>query len=285
MAYRLIPLLLLMLAASSLPAMQRYQASIEESRWELVASPVRCELKHPIPRYGEGVFVQSAGGELAFRMHVFDPPVDGASASLFSVPPFWKPGEQKELGQMTLERGDMPFYASRAVALRMLYELDAGSFPTLKYRDLADRTEDVFVALSSANFHDVLPRFRQCVSGLIPYSVDELKDAMVLFDFGKAVLDYDARRQLDELALFATHEDKLRFFIEGHTDSRGTRRFNERLAAKRTRAVKDYLVSKGVPAGRISIKAYGERQPLVSNGSDQGRAKNRRVTVSIMHLP
>ncbi len=283
MAYRYLLILFLLSGLPSTQAKQRFQASIEESRWELQSSPVRCELKHAIPRYGEGVFIQSAGGELAFQMHVLDPPVASATASMLSVPAFWKPGEQKELAQITLDSGRTPFYFTRDLALRMLYELDASRFPTLQYQDFADQTEQVSVALSSVNFHTVLPRFRQCIRALKPYGVEGLKDAMVMFDFGRAELNYNARQQLDGLALFATHEASLRFFIEGHTDSRGTRRFNQRLAAKRTSAVRDYLVARGVEPSRITIKAYGERQPLVSNHSDQGRAKNRRVTVSVIN--
>ena len=67
-----------------------YVAGIEESHWQVQASPVRCELRHDIPRYGEGRFVYSAGGELAFEISVFDPPVRDGVASMISVPPFWK---------------------------------------------------------------------------------------------------------------------------------------------------------------------------------------------------
>jgi outer membrane protein OmpA-like peptidoglycan-associated protein len=282
MAYRLIIPFVLVLLPLQLGAIQRYQANIEQSRWELASSPLRCELRHPIPRYGQGVFVHSAGGELAFKIHVFDPPVANSVASMLSVAPFWKPGENRELAQVSLEKGKMPVYISRQLALRMLYELDAGRFPTLHYKDWADQTEDVYVALSSANFHQVLPLFRQCVDGLVPHGLADLKDTSVMFAFGRAELSLVARQKLDEMALFAAHEPSLRFFIEGHTDSRGTRRFNQRLANRRTRVVVDYLVAKGVRPGQIEVKAYGEKQPVASNTTEHGRAKNRRVTVSVV---
>lgn len=264
-------------------AIQRYQATIEQSRWDVNASRIRCELNHAIPRYGKGSFVYSAGGELAFMMNlVTEPPIKDGMASIKSVPPFWKPGAEKDLGQLNLSRGKTPFYITRDLALRLLYELEAGFMPTLQYKDWADQTNDVVVALSSVNFHEMLPQFQRCISKLVPYSVADLKDAVVLFESGKYRLDPDARLQLDELALFAKEEKGLKFFIEGHTDSQGTREYNQRLSESRTSAVEKYLIEKGVSRKQISRKAYGERHPIAKNASDQGRANNRRVTVSVM---
>ncbi len=278
-------LLLLLIGVFSLPAMaiQRYQATIEQSRWDVAASRIRCELNHAIPRYGKGSFVYSAGGELAFMMNVAtEPPVKDGMASIKSVPPFWKPGEEKDLGQLNLSHGKTPFYVTRDLALRLLYELESGFMPTLQYKDWADQTDEVVVTLSSVNFYEVLPQFQKCISELVPYGVADLKDAVVLFESGKYRLDSDARMQLDELALFAKEEKSLKFFIEGHTDSQGTREYNQRLSESRTAAVENYLIDRGVPRKQISRKAYGERQPIARNTSYQGRANNRRVTVSVM---
>ena len=67
MSNRIIYLLLFTLLSLHVQGSQRYQASIEQSRWELKATPLRCELNHPIPRYGVGQFVhqfQAAGTAL-----------------------------------------------------------------------------------------------------------------------------------------------------------------------------------------------------------------------------
>ena len=264
-------------------AMQRYQATIEQSRWDVSASRIRCELNHAIPHYGKGSFVYSAGGELAFMMNLAaEPPVKDGMASIKSVPPFWKPGEEKDLGQLNLSRGKTPFYITRDMALRLLYELEAGFMPTLQYKDWADQTDEVVVVLSSVNFHEVLPQFQRCINQLVPYGVADLKDAIVLFDSGRHKLDKDAMQQLDEMALFAKEERNLKFFIEGHTDSQGTRQYNQRLSELRTAAVTNYLISKGVSRQQITRKSYGERQPISRNSSDLGKANNRRVTVSVM---
>lgn len=273
-------------ALAQVHASQRFQANFEQSRWETQTSPVRCELNHPIPRYGRGSFVYDAGGELAFTMHLqLEPPIADGVANMLSVPPFWIPGKQKELAQIGLSKGKTPFYVRRDLALRMLYELEAGMFPTLQYKDWADQQDDVSVALSSVNFREVLPEFQQCISQLLPYGLSGVQDGIVRFGSGRYALTDAARAELEPIRLFASQFKNTRVIIEGHTDSRGNREYNQTLSERRTRAVEKYLISQGISPERIISKAYGERTPASSNRFPAGRAMNRRVTVSLTKAP
>jgi OOP family OmpA-OmpF porin len=65
----------------------------------------------------------------------------------------------------------------------------------------------------------------------------------------------------------------------GHTDSVGTDAYNQRLSERRAAAVKDYLVSKGIPASKITTIGKGESQPVATNKTAEGRQKNRRVDI------
>lgn len=65
--------------------------------------------------------------------------------------------------------------------------------------------------------------------------------------------------------------------ISGHTDSRGSRNHNMKLSKDRADSVKDWLVNKGVDASRLTTEGYGPDQPVDSNDSEEGRAKNRRI--------
>jgi OOP family OmpA-OmpF porin len=69
--------------------------------------------------------------------------------------------------------------------------------------------------------------------------------------------------------------------ISGHTDSVGSEAYNMKLGQRRADTVKDYLVSKGVPASKITTKSFGESQPVASNKTAEGRAKNRRAEVDV----
>jgi len=262
----------------------RYQASIEQSDWHVFSSPLRCELHHPVPRYGLASFVYSAGGELAFIMHSIDPAMQDSVANVVSTAPFWKPGKDKELGQLSLSRGKTPFYVSRRLAQRMLYELDASRMPTLQYKDWADQTDDVYVTLSSANFHKVLPEFQRCVSELLPYGFDDLKNETVHFAHNKYKLSEQGQQLLSRIATYASLDDKVDIQIRAHTDNKGGRRYNQRLSQRRGNSVKQFFVKKGVMAEQMNMKSFGERKPIASNRRKSGRAQNRRVEVSISRL-
>ena len=67
----------------------------------------------------------------------------------------------------------------------------------------------------------------------------------------------------------------------GHTDSVGSKSYNQALSAQRASAVLSYLVGKGVDAARMKSEGRGESQPVASNATAQGRAQNRRVEIEV----
>jgi outer membrane protein OmpA-like peptidoglycan-associated protein len=70
--------------------------------------------------------------------------------------------------------------------------------------------------------------------------------------------------------------------VEGHTDSQGSDIDNQRLAAERAQAVKQYILANtDIPSARIEAVGYGESRPIASNDTPEGRAKNRRIDVVI----
>lgn len=70
--------------------------------------------------------------------------------------------------------------------------------------------------------------------------------------------------------------------IEGHTDSQGSEAYNQQLSLKRAQAVKNYLISQGIPAERIEAIGLGESQPISENNTPQGRQLNRRVQIKLI---
>ncbi len=70
-------------------------------------------------------------------------------------------------------------------------------------------------------------------------------------------------------------------YITGHTDATGSGAYNMALGGKRARAVRDYFVNTGIPAGRIVTASMGEDKPVGNNSTVPGRAKNRRAEVSL----
>ncbi len=84
---------------------------------------------------------------------------------------------------------------------------------------------------------------------------------------------------LDQIVAIIMKYPNAKFKIEGHTDSIGTKDYNQSLSEKRAEAVLDYLTTRGISADRLSAKGFGEDNPIDSNVSSRGRAKNRRVEI------
>jgi outer membrane protein OmpA-like peptidoglycan-associated protein len=103
----------------------------------------------------------------------------------------------------------------------------------------------------------------------------------VLFASGKSTLLPSAQIKLNAVAEALKDQDDRKIMVEGHTDSQGTEDFNMVLSQGRAQAVRDYLVSRGVPTDRITAQGYGLTRPVADNKSPEGRANNRRVEIIV----
>ena len=103
--------------------------------------------------------------------------------------------------------------------------------------------------------------------------------ADALFDFDKSVLRPDGRKSIDDALAKLKGVDVEMVIATGHTDSVGSDAYNQKLSERRAAAVKDYLVSKGIPAAKITTIGKGESQPVATNKTAEGRQKNRRVDI------
>jgi OOP family OmpA-OmpF porin len=106
--------------------------------------------------------------------------------------------------------------------------------------------------------------------------------ADVLFDFDKAVLKNEGKSKLDDLAAKVKAINLEVVIAIGHTDSVGADAYNQKLSVRRAESVKSYLVSKGVEPNRIYTEGKGEKQPVASNKTADGRQKNRRVEIEVI---
>lgn len=111
---------------------------------------------------------------------------------------------------------------------------------------------------------------------------NDLRLSMVHFNFNKAVLTNDALVVLAKIKDFLVANPAAHIVIKGHTDSKGTNSFNERLSQKRAHAVAAWMLNNGIDADRVITQGFGEDQPAENNSTDNNRAKNRRAEIEIV---
>ncbi|MCO7227200.1 OmpA family protein [Pleionea sp. CnH1-48] len=272
--------------SSSRADFRAYEAEVDESVWDYSGNPVRCELKHKIPLFGEAIFYSSAG-RLPNMTFILDGSRNRVATDkpihIRSLAPDWLPGKRgNEIGKVMTLPGEKTLNIFDDVAWKLLIALESGRIPTFFYRDLLDNSDQVSVALSNIQFRNVYTDFLQCVDDLLPYGFREIEYSLVHFRFNSSRLGDDAKKKLDWLAAYLKYDERYdSVVIEGHTDSIAFRRYNKALGLKRAKMVREYLVKQGVDRSKVRVISRGERRPLESNATEEGRALNRRVFITV----
>ena len=121
------------------------------------------------------------------------------------------------------------------------------------------------------------------VSSLVTLEGDAiLVKETIGFSHGKSEIEESSKDLLDAVARILVNTTAItRLTIEGHTDTTGEPAANQPLSEERALAVKKYLESKGVEPGRLESRGFGSSQPVDSNDTEAGRAKNRRVEFKV----
>lgn len=115
-----------------------------------------------------------------------------------------------------------------------------------------------------------------------PTATKVVLNADTFFDFDKSNLKPEGRLVLDQVAEQADAINLETIIATGYTDSIGSVAYNLKLSDRRAASVKDYLISKGIPADRIYTEGKGKADPIATNATPQGRAQNRRVEIEIV---
>ena len=104
----------------------------------------------------------------------------------------------------------------------------------------------------------------------------------VNFEFDRSELTVNAKTILDSVASELEEHDRIEVEVVGHTDSRGSDSYNQKLSERRANSVVQYLVGKGIDASRMQPVGMGEASPVADNETDEGRERNRRVELKII---
>lgn len=239
---------------------------------------------HTVPFYGEAVFETRAGESSRFYLqgdvHRF---AAGESALIARAPVWAEAARRVELATVTVKQQRRAVQLMAKDTERMLAELFGGQ-ELVFIRDPWYGAEDpVQVAITSVGFRETYTIYRDCLAGLLPANFDQIERTSVYFGSSKFEnIQPSELRKLDNIIAYVKADPSVKeFFIDGHTDSVGTRENNLTLAQKRAEEVTRYLVSKGLPETAITSRWHGERFPVATNDTVEDRAKNRRVTIRL----
>jgi OOP family OmpA-OmpF porin len=103
----------------------------------------------------------------------------------------------------------------------------------------------------------------------------------VNFEFDSARLTEGSYPILYGAVQYLNQYPELNIEIQGHTDYIGSESYNDELSKKRAESVRNYLVSKGIDASRLTVKGFGESVPVADNSTPEGRALNRRIEFKV----
>jgi len=104
----------------------------------------------------------------------------------------------------------------------------------------------------------------------------------VNFDTNKDTIKTDGREKLDRAADILKKYTDLRVEVSGHTDSKGGYKYNVDLSKRRAESVKRYLIDHGIDANRIETRGAGPDEPIDTNDTPEGRARNRRIEFKLL---
>ncbi len=104
----------------------------------------------------------------------------------------------------------------------------------------------------------------------------------ILFDTGKSSIKAESTMVMVDIIQILNEYPTAKFTVEGHTDSVGSAKLNQKLSDSRANSVRDFLIDKGIGADRLTAKGFGEDTPIASNKTRAGRADNRRVEINLV---
>lgn len=254
-----------------------YGAGIENSQWYLSESVFECSLVHEVPGYGRAVFRHRAGEALSFYLESEIPLMRPGRGELVVEAPAWRPGvAPRAIGAVTVSDQPRAVTVSSREATLMAQGLLQGMQPTVTR---AARYDDrpVRVQISNINFSGPYSGYRECVSSLLPVNYDQIRRSRVPFASGSTSLSEADRRLLDNIVTYVMADSTVeRVFVDGHSDSVGSRIDNRALSEERANVVADYLRSRGINDDLLIVRAHGDQFPVSRRHAD-----NRRTTIRL----
>lgn len=267
----------LLTSAGGVVQASSFGAGIENSQWYVSESVFECALVHEVPGYGRAIFRHRAGEALSFVLESDTALMRPGRGTVKVEAPPWRPGvAPTSVGTVTVSEGRRPVALGPRQAMMIAQGLLDGMMPTVTREAWYDN-RPVRVRVSNINFAPQFDTYRLCTAGLLPVNYDQIKRSRIPFRAGSTSLSDGDRALLDNIVTYVLADATVeRIFVDGHTDSSGSRIDNRALSEERANAVAEYLIEQGLSQDMITVRAHADQYPASNRASD-----NRRTTIRL----
>lgn len=260
-----------------------FGADWDESDWSINAGPFACSLVQKVPGFGQVSLSRKAGGDESLELQQQGKEgFPAGSIRVQAIPPSWRQDlASVNMGVFNQGVARAPLQFNTSQVLSLLGQLEQGM--QLVFSAVEERDAQVFrVFVSPRNFGPAYKRYRNCVSQLIPYSFQQMARITLYYQKDAAELSATSKNQLDKVARYSQADKQvLGVIVDAHSDARDSAEQSQAASELQANLVTQYLVGKGLPMDIITSRWHGDKYPAASNGDEQGRAKNRRVTLRL----
>lgn len=300
-------LCLLLLTPAAQAVVRQYGASLTQAAWLGTITNGQCVLSHPIPGFGEAVFVRGADRSISFLLRGHRGAASGRQAVLRARPPAWRKGlKVKELRTLEVGSHRVPIELAGEAAEELMAELENGYSPVFTFRQAPPGTREVEVRISAVNFRPALDEFLRCekppvVAQKAPVAGAKsgkgktgakggkgaavagraVEKGAIYFKSGSDELTKDARETLNELIYFMkVHPDVRTVLVTGYADTVGSSYESIKLSLSRARKLREYFISKGIPGYKLKTRFSGEYTP--DGKQAPRRDRNLRMNIDLI---
>ncbi|MCV6613846.1 MAG: OmpA family protein [Cellvibrionaceae bacterium] len=255
----------------------------DRDSWRSEGSIFECRMSQMLPSIGQAVFYRRAGERQQFFLDTPKVFFKKGKASLKVTAPVWRPqGPQQDLGFVPVSESKRPLSLGAKLSERIMAELERGQQIVITRQPWYGAPQSLQVSFDSYNYRPVFQEYMGCVAGLLPVNFDQVEKTTLYFNGPLADLSEGQKSQLEQIVIYAKADQEVTgYYVDGHTDGRGTMAENLVLSQQRAQQVADYLTKSGLDSSKLQVRWHGERYPVKSNTSAKGRAANRRVTVRL----
>ena len=271
-------LLALILPFNSLT--QEIPGDLSDNQWELTTSRFECRLNNRIPGIGEIVVLAGAGN--VENLHLSPDPYEQYSRDVEVVleqSPWQNNIRRHYIANAVLDKRQ-PLNIRVNVSY-IVESLQKGMQLVVDIKRV--HLEPVVLKIPALDFKHTATKFYTCFSELLALNFEQAEETLVYYNSSKHRLKAADKKHLRHLAEYIlADESVVRIEIDAHTDSRGSDLANRELSKKRGEAIARRLKQSGVPESQILARFHGERYPIASNETAEGRNENRRVKIKLI---